>query len=400
MQEEDEWLVKPSKLLKNKLVGLGIEKRQAAVRGTIHVEDWQAQDVTIKILELRGMCNNQRARKNFEKGTLYISTSPFHLKGQMPDYRNEKWENQDIRAKREKEEGTTTDEGKMRHDTADKRKRAEEKGEASRAHVDNKSIQGTSNTTQTEVIKDKSDDGKRRGSENNADTQQGRPHDEKTSGPNEHTNRKRTQDQEGEAEEGKEGDNATGDKKEDGKREQKGSSDVGNRRRKSVIEQTERHEDDNRPLTEEEIQSFIRGLPGNARKRKADTEENGAEVRSGAENKKEKEGRKEARNGRSGINVIEKGNTKADENEYLKDEQIQQFIASMGSDGNSEEEDKKKYTQVGGSRGSGEGEKHRNTKKDNKSKQENLREYDLTKTRPEEQDTEEKAKSGKKQETV
>ena len=50
MKEEDEWLTKASKLLKNGLAGLGVENRQAAVRGTIHMENWKARDITRKIL--------------------------------------------------------------------------------------------------------------------------------------------------------------------------------------------------------------------------------------------------------------------------------------------------------------------------------------------------------------
>ena len=54
------------------------------------------------------MCNNQKARRNFDNRTLHISTSPFHLKGYMPDYRNEIWKNYEIRAIHEK--GPTTSE--------------------------------------------------------------------------------------------------------------------------------------------------------------------------------------------------------------------------------------------------------------------------------------------------
>ena len=44
MQEDDEWLIKLSSVLKNELKKVGIENRQAAVKGTIHLEKrWQTR---------------------------------------------------------------------------------------------------------------------------------------------------------------------------------------------------------------------------------------------------------------------------------------------------------------------------------------------------------------------
>ena len=39
MQEKDEWIIKASKILKNGLVGVGIENRQAAIGGTLNLEE-------------------------------------------------------------------------------------------------------------------------------------------------------------------------------------------------------------------------------------------------------------------------------------------------------------------------------------------------------------------------
>ena len=38
MHEDDEWLIRPSNVLKNGFKQLGIENRQAAVKGTIHLD--------------------------------------------------------------------------------------------------------------------------------------------------------------------------------------------------------------------------------------------------------------------------------------------------------------------------------------------------------------------------
>ena len=42
MKEEDEWLIKPSKIIKNNLSKVDIQNRQAAVKGTIRMEGWGA----------------------------------------------------------------------------------------------------------------------------------------------------------------------------------------------------------------------------------------------------------------------------------------------------------------------------------------------------------------------
>ena len=55
MKEEDEWLITASKALRNGLKGVGIENRQAAVKGTMHLEGWRAIDITRMILEMRSV---------------------------------------------------------------------------------------------------------------------------------------------------------------------------------------------------------------------------------------------------------------------------------------------------------------------------------------------------------
>ena len=62
----------------------------------MHLEEWRAKDVAMKILEMKGACNNQKARMQLENGTLEVSSSPFYLKGYIPDYQNEKWDDIDI----------------------------------------------------------------------------------------------------------------------------------------------------------------------------------------------------------------------------------------------------------------------------------------------------------------
>ena len=53
MKDEDEWLIKASNVIKNNRIGVGTENRQPAVRGTIHLEEGKAEDVTRQILELQ-----------------------------------------------------------------------------------------------------------------------------------------------------------------------------------------------------------------------------------------------------------------------------------------------------------------------------------------------------------
>ena len=155
----------------------------------------------------------------------------------MPDYRNEIWESQDIRTEQDKEEGTTADEGRRKHDTAERKERAEKKVETYNTHVDNSGTQKMSSTMQTEAIEVKGDDDKKRNRDNSEDTQDGRPHDnirkvlsERTTEPNEHTNMKRKQDQQGGTEERKERDNVASDKKKNEERKQCGPSDAVNRK--------------------------------------------------------------------------------------------------------------------------------------------------------------------------
>ena len=305
-----------------------------------------ADDITRKILEMRGACNNKKARQQFENQTLRIFSSPFHLKGYLPNYKNDVWRDLNIEDRGREKEDENTRSWECREKTHLERKPEDTQESENRSCMETEDLMQQEKGEVTREKRGRDGEENTPNSENKDGMDMSRTKDVHE-GDNKHTTRLSAA----------------------SKRKNEGDSD----RRESATEieegdQTEEQEKvNNKPLTVKEIQAFIENMPSGNHKRKAAEQETKNQKREMRDKRapnecKEYERRKSK--------TTEKKEAKAmyQEEEYLTDKQIEAFIGSLGRnrsdsakmEGQSnkkneiaEEENEEGYTQVGGSSGSG-----------------------------------------------
>ena len=83
VSKDDEWRLQTSYIRQNRLIGLGITNKHAAIRGLPKLSDEQAKAIAKNILKTKGLLKKQKDQDDWIKNKLFAIPKPFYPKGSL-----------------------------------------------------------------------------------------------------------------------------------------------------------------------------------------------------------------------------------------------------------------------------------------------------------------------------
>ena len=80
---EEEWKMQTSYSRHNRLIGLGISKKHAAVRGMLVLDKTKAEAIATQIMQDKGNLQKKKDREFWQAQNLFVFQRPFHYKGKL-----------------------------------------------------------------------------------------------------------------------------------------------------------------------------------------------------------------------------------------------------------------------------------------------------------------------------